>query len=103
MDLYKILDFVFDRNEKRVENIELEETFLPPDDDSNTLELAQRIKHEVKSGQHDQHEAIRMSFVTGLIEAVGELDTGDDSDDERSFGEEVAYNTLFHYGFYKVI
>ena len=57
----------------------------------------------VKNSQHDQHEAIRMNFINGLIEAVGDLDTGDESYDDRSLGEEVAYNTLFHYGFYKII
>ena len=48
MDLYKILDFVFDKNEKRDQHVELEETFIPAgDSDTSPLELAQRIKREL--------------------------------------------------------
>ena len=75
MDLYKIIDFIFDKNEKRVGDVELEETFMPSEgDNSSPLELVQRIKREVKSGQHEQHEAIRMTFVKALIEGVSEIE-----------------------------
>ena len=105
MDLYKIIDFIFDKNEKRVGDVELEETFMPSEgDNSSPLELVQRIKREVKSGQHEQHEAIRMTFVKALIEGVSEIE-GDveDSVETSNFGEEVCLNTLFHYGFYKFV
>ena len=44
----KILDFIFDKNEKRDQHVELEETFIPAgDSDTSPLELAQRIKREL--------------------------------------------------------
>ena len=105
MDLHKICDFIFDRDEKRIGDVELEETFVAGEEGSESpMELIQRIKREVKSGQHEQHEAIRMAFVNGLIEGVNEMQMNEtDSYESESLGEEVCLNTLFHYGFYKFV
>ena len=101
------MDFIFAPDEKRSANIELEETFVPSEEEDATqsaMELIQRIKHEVKSSEHTQHEAIRAQFMSRLLDEVDELET--DSRGivgEMSFGEDVAYNTLFHYGFLKKV
>lgn len=98
-----ILEFIFSPDEKRVTDIELEETFVPEDETnpSSSMSLMQRIKHETKSGEHAQHEAIRVNLVSRLLDEVDELSL--DSDEDMSFGEKLAYNTLFHYGFVKEI
>lgn len=110
MDIDAILDFVFAPNEKRNTDIELEETFVPGDDEdgeidtSSPLRIIQRIKHEVKNGERAQHEAIRVNLISRLLDSVDGLnvESGEVVGD-MSFGEEVSYNTLFNYGFLKLI
>ena len=68
------------------------------------MALVQRIKHESKSGEHTQHEAIRVNFISRLLDSVDELDIDRGQIvGETTFGEEIAYNTLFSYGFLKEI
>lgn len=103
MDLDAIMDFIFAPDEKRVSDVEIEETFIPDDSEDaapSSMLLAQRIKHEAKSGEHTQHEAIRVNFITRLLDEVDELDT---DNLEMDLGEELAYNTLFHYGFLRQV
>lgn len=101
------MDFIFAPGEKRTTDIELEETFVPGDDKESqpsSMALVQRIKHESKSGEHNQHEAIRVNLITRLLDEVDELTVNSDGiDGEMNFGEDVAYNTLFHYGFLREI
>ena len=107
MDIDAIMDFIFAPDEKRTTDVELEETFVPDEEVKNTpssMALVQRIKHESKSGGHPQHEAIRVNLITRLLDEVSELDSeSGDVVGDTSFGETVAYNTLFHYGFLKTI
>ena len=94
------MDFVFDSNEKRLSDIELEETFVPEEggkEKPSQMTLVQRIKHEVKSGQQTQHEAIRVNFITRMLDSI------DEANAEMTLGEEIAYNTLFYYGMLKEI
>lgn len=103
------MDFIFAPDEKRATDLDLEETFgLYGDEEDNEqsqkMTLVQRIKHEYKKGEHSQHEAIRVNLVSRLLDSVDELDAeGENSSTEMTFGEEVAYNTLFNYGFLKEI
>jgi len=104
------LDFIFAPSEKRNTDIELEETFVPGEDEggeidtSSPLRIIQRVKHEVKNGERAQHEAIRVNLMSRLLDSVDGLsvESGEVVGD-MNFGEEVAYNTLFNYGFLKLI
>lgn len=96
------MDFIFSPDEKRNSDIALEETFLA-DDDDKTLSLVQKVKHETKNGEHTQHEAIRAAIVGRLFDYVDEVENDAFGDDEVMFGTNVAYNTLFHYGFLKTV
>ena len=78
--------------------------FVPAKDDSESqMELIQRIKHEKKFGEHQQHEAIKINFITTLFDIISEMSVEEDDESERTLGEELAYNTMFHYGFLKKI
>ena len=107
MDVNAVLDFIFSSNEKKVSDIALTETFksTPQKDGelgTSPLELIEKVKHETKSGEHAQHEAIRTNLITRLLDDIEELDVNMD-DSDMTFGEMVAYNTLFHYGFLKEV
>lgn len=99
------MDFIFSPNEKRKTAVELEETFVPDDSEDATpsqMGLIQRIRHESKTDEHTQHEAIRVNLITRLLDEVDEMDADSEGDEGViTFGEKVAYNTLFHYGFLK--
>jgi hypothetical protein len=105
IDLDEVMNFIFAPDEKRCSNLELEETYLPLNDSmTGKLELAQRLKRELKNGEHSQHEVIRTNMVNRLLDEVGELEVEDESIiGEYSFGEELAFNTLLNYGFIKVV
>lgn len=106
MDLDAIMEFIFAPEEKRSSDVQLEETFLPEDEDnpSSKLQLMQRIRHESKNGEHAQHEAIRVQMISRLLDAVDELDIdGESIVGDCNFGEEVSFNTLFNYGFLKIV
>lgn len=106
-----MLDFIFSPDEKRNTDIVLEETFVPSEnengeiDTSSALKLIQRVKHESKNGERAQHEAIRVNLITRLLDSVDGLnvENGEIVSDDLSFGEEIAYNTMFNYGFLKLI
>lgn len=101
------MDFIFAPEEKRSTDVELEETFFPLDKEDaapSAMSLAQRIKREVKSGEHSQHEAIRVNLITRLLDTVDELEVDRSGIvGDTTFGEDIAYNTLFNYGFLKEI
>ena len=101
------MHFIFAPDEKRTTDVELEETFVPDDEEeapTSSMALIQRIKHESKSGEHTQHEAIRVNLITRLLDEVGDLEVDSHGvNSDTSFGQDVAYNTLFHYGFLKEI
>ena len=107
MDVNAVLDFIFSPDEKKVSDIALTETFraLPKKDSESELspiELIEKIKHESKSGEHTQHEAIRLNLITRLLDDMEEVDA-DMDETNMTLGEIVAYNTLFHYGFFKKV
>ena len=84
----------------------MEETFIPFDEEDikSQMALAKKVKHESKSGEHTQHEAIRLNLMTMLLDSVHDLDVDNgDITDEMTFGQILAYNTLFNYGFLKEI
>ena len=100
------MDFIFAPEEKRNTNVELEETFIPQDEDDlkSPMSLIQKIKREVKTDEHQQHEAIRVNLMSRLLDSVHDLEVeSGEITDEMTFGQEVAYNTLFNYGFLKEI
>lgn len=102
------MDFIFNPEEKRNTNVELEETFLPAEkedgDNNNPMVLVQKIKHEIKEGQHTQHEAIRHNMVNVLLEYISDIEIGNGRlPVDMGFMEEIAYNTMFNYGFLKEI
>lgn len=107
MDIDAIMDFIFAPDEKRTTDVELEETFSPETGENkipSSLALSKRVKRESKSGEHDQHEAIRVNLITRLLDEVDELEVDASGINcETTFGEDVAYNTLFHYGFLKQV
>jgi len=106
MDLDAIMEFIFAPEEKRSSEVQLEETFMPLDEanPSSKLSLMERVRRERKNDEHDQHEAIRLQFIARLLDAVDQIDVEDGVlGTENEFGEEVAYNTLFNYGFLKAV
>ena len=46
---------------------------------------------------------MRFNFVNNLFETIDQMSFEEDEDEERSLGEELAYNTMFHYGFIKKV
>jgi hypothetical protein len=98
------MDFIFDSEEKRSSDVELEETFVPKDNNQDMLKMSERVKREKKFGQNANHEAVRLNFISRLIDSVEELVLPtDEEDEEMTFGEYVAFNTLSHYGFVKSV
>lgn len=115
LDIDAVLDFIFSPNEKRTTDINLEEVYgkeVYEDEDGEEtvrnkqdLSLIQKIRRETKNGEHSQHEAIRLDLFSRLYESVGDLDVegGSVLKSDLNFSEEIAYNTLFHYGFLKTV
>ena len=105
MDIDAILDFIFSPDEKRNSDIGLEETLIPDGSDNikqSQMVLARRVKNETKSGEHSQHEAIRLDLMQRLLDLVNELEVEDGQIvSNLTFGEAIAFNTLFNYGFLK--
>ena len=115
MDIDAVLDFIFSPNEKRTSDINLEEVYGKevydeedgevPVSNNQELSLLQRVRREAKNGEHSQHEAIRLDLFTRLYEAVSDMavDSGTIIKSDMTFSEEIAYNTLFQYGFLKTV
>ena len=103
MDLDAILDFVFSPDEQRSVDVQLEERYVPVEDDDDehpSLGLIEKYRKELKSGEHEQHEAVRLNLITRLLDSVEQLDPTVSPDQQDStLGEVVAYNTLIQYGF----
>jgi hypothetical protein len=105
IDVDAIMDFIFAPDEKRTTDVELEETFIPDDNEDaspSSMSLIERIKHESKKGAHEQHEVIRMNFISRLLDEVDELEY-DGLSRDSDFGQVISYNTLFNYGFLKEV
>ena len=100
MDLDAIMDFIFAPDEKRTSDVEIEEAFIPDENNPSSMLLAQKVKHETKNGEHEQHEAVRANFMLRLLDEIDDVD--DEDLESLSLGEKIAYNTLFEYGFLKV-
>ena len=94
--------FVFKNDDERMTNIDLEERYSS-NQTNDQLSLVERIKHEKKFSEYQQHEVMRFNFVNNLFETIDQMPLEGDEDEERSLGEELAYNTMFHYGFIKKV
>ena len=103
VDLDAVFDFVFSQEERDVD-INLEETY-GVDEETKESKLLTKVKRENKSSDHTQHEAIRYEFIRNLLSTFDDIEFDEDTHQPFlvTLSQEIAWNTLFTYGFLKKV
>ena len=107
MDLDEVFNFIFCPEEKRDIDVNIAEKYqnVKDADNKDRTVLVEKTRVENKSSDHSQHETIRYDLFRRLLDTFDELDFDEDTKEPliSSFTDELAFNTMFKYGFIKLI
>lgn len=107
LDLDEVLGFIFCPEEKRDIDVNITEKYqnVKSDDGQERTVLVEKTRVENKSSDHSQHETLRYDLFRRLLDTFDELDFDEDTKEPiiSSFTDELAFNTMFKYGFIKSI
>lgn len=95
-----VFNYIFSKEERNIDT-SIEETHSL--NDKGELNLTNKVIKENKNSDRSQHEAVKYEFIRELFNILEETDIDDEIGQPLidKVGQEIAWNTLFRYGFLK--